>query len=123
METPIENTAAPSVEVPRIVLALTWIARQMPANHLQERPDRAEYPQLWYCWPRWSKRIKSIHRFKTWLCGKLTGHEWSKTEWGYGGGKHVDCWCRWCDYCDSVPLAESPPPNQTLADLSDELGK
>jgi hypothetical protein len=117
------NTATPSVDVSRLALVLTWIARQMPANRLPERPDRAEYPQLWYCWPRWSKRIKWIHRLKTWLCGKLTGHEWSRTEWGYRGGKHVDRWCRWCNHCASVPIAESPPPNQILADLTDKLGK
>lgn len=56
-----------------------------------------------------------------WFCGLVTGHEPSKTEWGYGGGKFVDRNCRWCDYRIKVPIQEDPPPNDLLADLASKL--
>lgn len=54
-----------------------------------------EYVQGWYCWPKRSRwpRLRKVIEF---LCG-LTGHEISKTEWGWGGGEFVDGNCRWCD--------------------------
>lgn len=55
------------------------------------------YPQTWALVSRISRKSKwrgSIIRFLCWL---LTGHELSKTEWGYGGGNKVDRWCRWCN--------------------------
>lgn len=59
------------------------------------------YPQTWYYMPkrkRWPWTCKALQ----WLCG-LTGHELSKTEWGYGGGKYADRWCRWCNKMIVVP--------------------
>lgn len=94
---------------------LEHIARLHPKNH---RADRIEYPQLWYCWPNWTKRIRWVGQLKKWLCAKITRHEWSKTEWGYGGGKNVDRWCRWCGHCASMPLAESPPPSAEMKRLT-----
>lgn len=97
---------------------LVFLASLHPKNR---KSDRRNYPQLWYCWPVWTKRIKWIHTVKTWLCSKLTGHEWSETEWGYGGGKMCDRWCRWCDKFAQIPVEESPPPNPLLADLVPEV--
>lgn len=58
-----------------------------------------EYPQTWNYMPhsRWLRAKLQI------LCGKLIGHEGSKTEWGYGGGDFVDNNCRWCDFVLKVP--------------------
>lgn len=56
-----------------------------------------------------------------WICGFLTGHEISKTEWGYGGGKFADCNCRWCDHVIKVPVKENPPPNPVLETLANEM--
>lgn len=61
-----------------------------------------DYPQLWYYMPR-SKKHPHIRKAIQWLCGFILGHEFSKTEWGYGGGDRADRWCRWCDKLISVP--------------------
>ena len=87
-----------------------------------------EYPQLWYCMPRRWKRDKEGNILRRAiprlilekLCGWLTGHELSKSEWGYGGGKFVDHHCRWCDKVIKVPKVESPPPG-ILGDIVDEM--
>ena len=49
----------------------------------------SRYPQTWGL----NCRIRKIpligeylYEFNRWLCGKLTGHRVSKTEWGYGIG-------------------------------------
>ena len=69
------------------------------------------YPQLWDCWPKWtSRKHPRTYKFRTWLCGVLTGHEISKTEWGYGGGKYADVNCRWCDKMFQVHLSETDRP-------------
>lgn len=48
-----------------------------------------------------------IYEFNRWLCGKLTGHHISKTEWGYGiGNGYGDVWCRWCNCMGQVPLSD-----------------
>jgi hypothetical protein len=87
---------------------LEWAARFAPQNKLS---GRATYPQLWYCWPKWAgMRNPRIFRARTWLCGVLTGHELSKTEWGYGGGKFVQMNCRWCDKSFDVPMEETCRP-------------
>ena len=45
-----------------------------------------------------------FYRSAQWFCGKITGHENSKTEWGYGGGEYADVWCRWCNKMGRVPV-------------------
>jgi len=52
-----------------------------------------DYPQTWYYMPKRWRKIRTIIQ---WFC-ECTGHELSKTEWGYGGGDYADRWCRWCD--------------------------
>src|SRR3990172_2391587 len=88
---------------------LPWLARLHPKNW---RPDRLAYPQLWHCWPRGTgrRRRPRAHAVRVALCGRLTGHEISRTEWGYGGGKFVDRNCRWCDKTILVPKDEETPP-------------
>lgn len=78
---------------------LSCIARWHPKNWHDE--DRTTYPQLWYCMPS-TKRFPRLRRVLQFLCG-LTRHELSNTEWGYGGGKYADRWCRWCDKLFRVP--------------------
>lgn len=96
---------------------LPKIAIRHPTNHIH---DNQEYPQTWWIVTKFCKgnpkRKRRIQRF----CGILTGHEISKTEWGYGGGKFVDFNCRWCDKLIKVPLAESPAP-ETLGDIIDSI--
>lgn len=61
-------------------------------------------------WMHWCKTRKipwlgeRIYRGGQRLCGRLTGHHASKTEWCYGGGSHADVWCRWCNQMGSIPL-------------------
>ncbi len=55
-----------------------------------------EYIQGWYCWPKSSKWPR-LRKTISLICGVITGHEISKTEWGWGGGESIDCHCRWCD--------------------------
>lgn len=103
------------------VKLLPYIARLHYKNWANK--SRWDYPQLWYCWPKFMTRNKSpkITQAKERVCGALTGHEISKTEWGYGGGKHADCHCRWCDYVIQIPIMESPPPNDFLSFYSQKL--
>lgn len=56
------------------------------------------YIQTW----TWNSRVRHIpliggrlNALITNLCGALTGHPASDTEFGFGGGE-VDVWCRWC---------------------------
>jgi hypothetical protein len=95
-----------------------WAARCHPKN---QNAANIDYPQLWYCWPLWTKRIKWAHRIKTWMCGKTTNHEWSKTEIGYSGCG-VNRWCRWCDKMVTMPFCESPLNGQ-LKDLAKQIKK
>jgi len=74
---------------------LTLVAKPFARNEQQR-----EYPQLWYCVCR--IRPKFLIKIIQFVCG-LTGHELSKTEWGYGGGKYADRWCRWCNKRVRVP--------------------
>jgi hypothetical protein len=41
------------------------------------------------------------------ICGFLTGHEISKTEFGYGGKGTIDRNCRWCDKVIQIPISEN----------------
>lgn len=84
--------------------AVIKIIARLPKNNSFEGQ---KYPQLWHSWPRWTKRIRWVHRLKTWACGKITGHEWSLTETGtHGNG--TDKWCRWCDAMVTMPRSEAP---------------
>jgi len=76
---------------------LASFASLLPSNKSPQR--RRQYPQLWYCMPS-NKLSRKVLQF---LCGLLGGHELSETEWGYGGGRAADRWCRWCDKLVKVP--------------------
>lgn len=52
---------------------------------------------------RWPVIGPFLQRSIQCLCRALTGHEASKTEWGYGGGETCDVWCRWCNHPFTVP--------------------
>ena len=58
-----------------------------------------------------------------WLCGKIAGHEASKTEWGYGGGDMADVWCRWCNHQWQVPKSVIQFRNKDTAHLIQDVGK
>lgn len=88
------------------------IARRHPKNR------GSDYPQLWHCWPRWTKRIAWVHRVKMRLCSLSTGHEWSETEIGTNG-RGTDHWCRWCDHHVTLPRDESPLPDSLRGLLRD----
>lgn len=82
--------------------------------------NRIVYPQTW-----WMKKYIPFNLFRRWLiykgtyhhnplyyvltslCGLLTGHEKSDTEYGYGGGDFIDRNCRWCDKLILEPIEES----------------
>ena len=97
---------------------LPYIALMHPKNW---KYDRKSYPQMWHLWGKYlgyrNKKRKFIER----ICGLLTGHEPSKTEWGYGGGNYVDRWCRWCDKLMKVHKLEEKLPD-ALGEAADMLG-
>jgi len=82
--------------------------------------NRIQYPQTW-----WMKKYIPLNLCRRWiiykgkclhnplyyiltsLCGLLTGHEKSATEYGYGGGDYIDRNCRWCDKVILEPIEES----------------
>jgi hypothetical protein len=111
---------------------LPVLARFHPYNW--KDAERWTYPQTWALShriaPRWNKRLKKQNIFQRTLrreilerlCWHVTGHEISRTEWGYGGGKFVDRHCRWCDAVLKIPKNEDEPPNDTLKGLADQLG-
>lgn len=91
-----------------------------------------KYPQTWNMMPKQWKETNETHPngqkkmvrkhshwmvFLEWLCGVLTGHEISKTERGYGGGKFLDYHCRWCDKLIQVPIQEQPKDAKEMLDL------
>lgn len=57
----------------------------------------SDYIQTWAIAARINRKHKWRGLIIKFLCWLLTGHELSKTEWGYGGGDKVDRWCRWCN--------------------------
>ncbi len=57
----------------------------------------SKYFQTWAIVSTINQRSKWRGYAIRFLCWLLTGHELSKTEWGYGGGNKVDRWCRWCN--------------------------
>jgi len=96
---------------------LVWAAKFTRQN--RAIPHRQLYPQLWDCWPKWTSRKNPlVFAIRVRICGWLTGHEISKTEWGYGGGKYADMNCRWCDKTIRVPVADTFKP-ESLPDLGD----
>jgi hypothetical protein len=54
---------------------------------------------------RISRRSRLLGYAIRWLCGKFTGHQISKTEWGYAGGEQMDVWCRWCNEVGTAPAS------------------
>lgn len=100
------------------LFVLPFIARMHPKNWGK---DRQIYPQLWYCMPKRWVELKNefypngqhkLRRAKPRLvieriCGVLTGHEISNTEFGYGGGGSIDRSCRWCDKNIPIPKSEN----------------
>ena len=96
---------------------LPYLAILHPSNWIDRR---LQYPQLWYCMPFKGNSLgrKAIEK----ICGFLTGHEISKTEWGYGGGKFVTRNCRWCDKIILIPKEKEEVP-YNLMDMSKELKK
>lgn len=82
-----------------VLRILPGIARFHPSNKIE---DREQYPQTWWLMPK-NKKLKKVVQY---ICGILSGHEISKTEKGYGGGKFIDCNCRWCDKAIKVPVSE-----------------
>ena len=69
---------------------------------------KVPYLQTWYYVCRLRKPYPKIYKFIQRLCAKATGHDWSLTEYGYGGGDMFDRWCRWCNYRIKVPTSEEP---------------
>lgn len=63
------------------------------------------YIQTWPLASKISRRSKWLGALIRWACGKLTGHQASKTEWGYAGGGKMDVWCRWCNQIGSAPAS------------------
>lgn len=111
---------------------LPYIAKLFPHNWTK---DRWKYPQLWWCMPRrwvetdelWPNGHRKLRRSRPRLvieriCGFLTGHEISKTEYGYAGNDNkVDRQCRWCDKSFQIPKIENHISGifQNLTDLMD----
>ena len=99
---------------------LPYIALAHPKNWSAHNRG---YPQLWYVWnfrpkplSKWLRR----HVIEK-ICGALTGHEPSETEWGYGGGDYVDRWCRWCNKLLKVHRKEAILP-EVMQDIIDRTG-
>lgn len=61
------------------------------------------YFQTWALASIVSRKSKLVGAALRWLCSKITGHEASMTEWGYGRGDTADVWCRWCNLPGSMP--------------------
>lgn len=99
-------------------LTLPLVAR---LHHRNWTKDRWKYPQLWFVTVSWLRRGSWKHKSVVWLCGKLTGHELSDTEWGYGGGGMVDRHCRWCDKLIQVPFVEEQAPSTEVQDLANTI--
>jgi len=75
-----------------------------------------KYFQTWGIVAKWPAPLK---KFTQYLCKQITGHEISKTERGYDGGKYVDRWCRWCNQRIRIPACEEP--SDPMVKLWDDL--
>lgn len=56
-------------------------------------------------WNKVTKLPKPMQRWTKRLCRLIIGHEVSRTEWGYAGGKRCDVWCRWCNQIGTADAA------------------
>jgi hypothetical protein len=92
---------------------MVWLSKNWQKN------KGKDYPQTWNYMPRPGKKIW-LRKTLEWLCG-VTGHEISKTEWGYGGGEYADVWCRWCDKMLKVPKTSIMFKNKMARDLMGEV--
>lgn len=95
--------------------SLTWLALRLAKTKAQR-----EYPQLWWYNATLRKRHKTLAMLWQSVCGKLTGHELSKTEHGYSGGRYIDRWCRWCNTRIQIPIEQSIFARE-YPDLIDEI--
>lgn len=99
------------------------------------RKGRWHYPQLWWVankiarflsGQKKGKELTAQYRktqfFIEVICGFLTGHELSETEWGYGGGRYIDRHCRWCDKTFQLPKQEEFLP-KVFGDFVDGFDK
>lgn len=82
--------------------------------------SRVEYPQTWW-YVAHLKRWPRIQTIIQWCCRMLTGHELSRTEWGYGGGGYADRWCRWCNKLIKVPRESVQFTHPETAYLMNEI--
>ena len=112
---------------------LPIVAKWHPKNKI--KGYREKYPQLWYCMPKRWKEVKGeyypngqpklkrrpLRIIIEHICGFLTGHEISKTESGYGGGRFIDKNCRWCDRVIQVPIEECELPKE-MTDIMPLIG-
>ena len=62
--------------------------------------EHGGYPQTWHLV---TVRARPIRLGLVFLCGLVTGHELSETEWSYGGEAYAQRNCRWCDKSFHVP--------------------
>lgn len=93
--------------------AFILVAKLWTMIRLRKGPFRREclaYPQSWDLIVRIKGHSKWLARLLQWSCGKLTGHEVSKTEFGYDGSGMADYWCRWCNHKIRMPLREETDP-------------
>ena len=112
-----------------------WLMPKIAILHFSNwRDDRFRYPQTWWLMPkRWKKSKIEFHKnghpilkrrqpriILEHICKFLTGHELSKTEWGYGGGKFLHRNCRWCDKFFEVPKDEEPTKRDYLSRILNE---
>lgn len=72
---------------------------------------------------RWPIVGKILYTAIQWLCGKICGHEPSKTEWGYGTGEYADTWCRWCNKFMQVPKTSIQFQHKEYLPLMKEVDK
>lgn len=110
---------------------LIFIASKLPRNQIERRQ---KYPQLWIYSPdRWVElknqyhedgrpkvRLSRLRILVCWMCGIITGHEISKTEFGYGGDGFIDRNCRWCGERIKIPIKENIL-GRNMSDLVDYL--
>jgi len=104
----------------------TWLLKhRKEPNIFQEYKNRRKYPQTWNVLLDYRSKVKHSHIAKIieYLCGILTKHEISETEWGYGLGDNMcDYWCRWCNKHFQMPRREEISDFRTnlMKDIEDD---